>query len=109
MSTNFLLVPVKRGEFRTMTQAEFEACKYMPIGILRCKIEKKNDNDYKKFRFSEKNKYPHYEVSFAREEGMKITMICNGKPNILEYSRDDCKTACELFGNFVKILYPLKQ
>lgn len=117
MASNFLMVPMSRGEFKTKTLEDLIVTKKqknrtidtLDFGIYRCIIESDDPQSFKIFRFNEKNYYTHYDLLWARENNMKITLIEDGSPNFLYYSRDKCMLACSLFSEYVKILYTLKQ
>ena len=106
MTSNTLKVPVKRGEFKIIT----ELSKYPEFGIYRCNIEKSEDENINKiFRWNKSNKYSQPDIFNAQELGLKIDLIIDNEPNFLYYPRDSLITFGELFKQYVEILFPLKE
>ena len=74
------LFPVKEGEFKQVTQKEFDNYTFYPFGIFRCKI--KYDENYKKlFRFSDKNYYTHIDLTRAKELNLNVELIIDEQAN----------------------------
>ena len=96
--------PVKRGEFKFIDE-ETKAKKFLPKGIYRCIVS----GDSKLFMFNKKNYYVNAELNEAKELGLTIEFINDGKPNMLEYSASSCVPMRSLFGEFVDFIFPLKQ
>ena len=105
-----LVVPVKRGDFKILTEEEFNQLEYLAYGIYRCKIYESIDpNVNKLFRFNYYNKYNHIDLNTAKKIGLKIELIQDKKPNVLLYPRNKCLTCHELFNKFTQFLFPLKE
>ena len=103
-------IPVKRGEFKTITQNELNSQEIFNYGIYRCKVQKSNDrNTDKLFRFNNKNYYPHISLEHAKSLNLKIEMIEDNKPNFLSYSRDKLIGFNEVFTEYTNYLFKLKE
>ena len=104
------IIPIQQGEFKHMTQNEFENITYYQIGIYRVNIKYPDNNTkwHKIFKLNDENYYTHIDVSYAKKLGLTLNLIEDGD-NWLFYSRTKCKAGSELFGEFVKLLYPLRQ
>lgn len=109
-STKFM-IPVKRGEFEIWTQDKLNEQTYYRYGIYHCKIHKDitNLNLKKVFRFNQSNYYTHFDMTMAKNIGLKMEIIDDGKPNVLLYSRDKLINSSWLFRDYVDILFKLKQ
>ncbi len=99
-----VLFPVKAGEFLTWKEFEYNPA----IAIYRCEIEPTNDS-WKLFRINNKNKYTSVDLRRARELKLNIKLIQDGEPNVLLYNRQKCVTGSQLFGEYVKYLFPLRK
>ena len=110
-SSNNFLIPIQQGEFKTISNDEFEALKYYQIGVYHVEIQYP-DNNYKKwkklFRLNHKNYYTQIDLTLAKELNLPMTIIIDSQPNFLFYDRNKCKTGKQCFGQFVDYLYPLK-
>ena len=98
-----MVFPVQEGELKYLT--EFEP--FFRYGIYRAKISGNTSN--KLFRLNYDNHYTHIDLTRAKELNYKIDLIIDDKPNFLYYSRDKFLTGSEIFGEFIDILYPLKE
>ena len=106
MTSSTLKIPIKRGEFKIIT--EFN--KYPEFGIYHCIIEKSEDKNINKlFRWNRNNKYSQPDIFNAQELGLKINLIMDDKPNFLYYPRENTVAFSELFKQYVEILFPLKE
>lgn len=97
--------PVKKGEFKTMTQEEFDEMEMVEYGIYKAIITDK----HKLFQNNPNNKYTHIDLTTARKLGLKVKLICDGQANCLLYSRDKRATGKQIFGAFVNNLYELRK
>ena len=97
--------PIAEGEVKYITQLEEKILNY---GIYRCHITY-DKNMTKLFRFNFKDHYTHTDLYRARELKLNIKLIVDDKPNFLYYSRDKLLVGTELFGNYVDLLFDLKQ
>jgi len=103
-----MLFPIKRGEFFLITTDEFINKTFYQYGIYRVVIE--FDAAKKKaFRWNNNNLYTHIDLTLAKKIGLKYHIIDDGKVNALIYSRDKLVTGSQLFGQFVDLVYPLKE
>ena len=102
MQKNNIQFPIAEGEFKTVK--EFDKSLF---GIYRCKIFE--DETKKFFTFNPKNYYTHSDIIVAQEYGLKISIIQDGKPNFLYYSKDKLISGQYLFKKYVEKLYELKQ
>jgi hypothetical protein len=102
---------IKEGEFQLITDKEFrESDAYFKYGIFRCVVIKSGDYSIDKlFRFNHKNKYTHIDLNNAKLLGLEIQLIEDGAVNFLHYSRDKLLSGNELFGEYVDLLFNLKQ
>ena len=98
-----ITLPTKRGEFRTITNADItEYCRY---GIYRAIV---TNYDLKLFKPNVENFYTHYDLMSAKKHGYQIDMINDGQPNFLYYSKECNAIASHLFRPFTTELYKLK-
>ena len=102
---------IKAGEFQLINDKEFrESDAYFKYGIFRCVVIRSNDYSIDKlFRFNNKNKYTHIDLNNAKLLGLQIQLIEDGDVNFLHYSRDKLLSGNELFGEYVDLLFKLKQ
>ena len=106
-ASHYFLIALKAGEFKRLTQKEFDKLKFYQYGIYRCEIE---ESKPKLFRNNKLNYYSHIDLTRAKELNLKITLtdLEDDEPNFLYYSRDKLITGDALFGEYVKYLFPLK-
>ena len=102
---------IKEGEFQLITDKEFrESDAYFKYGIFRCVVIRSGNYSIDKlFRFNHKNKYTHIDLNNAKLLGLEIQLIEDGDVNFLHYSRDKLLSGNELFGEYVDLLFNLKQ
>lgn len=106
MNLSTLKFPVKRGEFKIIENIE----KYPQFGIYRCKVYKNDDTDINKItKLNYHNYYTSNDITNFLKYGFKVELIQDNTPNFLYYSRDKLITYNEVFKNYVKLLYPLKE
>jgi hypothetical protein len=106
MSDNHILFPIKKGEFKTLSQKEFSELKFYQCGIYRCKIEVPNN---KLFRRNKNNYYTQIDLNRAKELGYKMKLIVDGKPNFLYYDRKKMILGYHLFKDYVQLLFKMKE
>jgi hypothetical protein len=106
MKNQHFYVPLKRGEFKLLTQAEFLKLPYYSYGIYRVEIER---IDTMLFRYNCKNYYTQIDLTEAKHLGLKMKIIEDGKPNFLFYDRSGMIEGNKLFAEYVDILYKLKE
>ncbi len=110
MSNNNSLVPVKRGIFDTKTNEELHNLKFFPYGIYRAVITPSGDDKIDRlFRFNTQNKYPSDSLNDAKKLGFDIEFISDDKPNCLFYPRSHCLTGHQVFAEFDKFLFEMKE
>jgi len=97
------LFPIKEGELKYITKLSEKD--YYEFGIYRC-IIKGSD---KIFKFNKHNHYTHIDLKCAKELGLNIDLIIDDQPNFIYYSRDKLITGNELFGQFVDVMFSLKE
>lgn len=102
LSSN-MLFPIKEGELKYITEFKSE---YFEYGIYRAIIK---PTKTKLFRFNNSHYYTHVDLTRAKELNLDIQLIIDSKPNFLYYSRDKCLTGSEIFGEYVKYLFELKE
>ena len=107
-SSSKLLIPIKQGELKTLTQKQLDEMKYFDIGVYHCTIEIPTGDLKKLIWVNNDNFYTHYELTYIREKKLKITMI-DEKDNFLYYKRSSCKLGSEIFKEYVDYVYKLKQ
>jgi hypothetical protein len=78
---------------------------FFEFGIYRA-IVKSNS---KLFSVNRYNYYTHIDLTRAKELNLDIQLIQDGQANFLHYSRDKCLTGYEIFGEYVDLLFDLKQ
>jgi len=113
MNDKYNLFPIKRGEFKTVTQdyidTQIKSDKpSFSFGIYRCEIEY-DPKHYKEFRINRHNKYTHRDMQTAAKLKMKMKLIIDDEPNFLHYPRSSCVTGQQLFGKFVEEVFKLKK
>jgi hypothetical protein len=109
-SSKFLLIPIKAGILKNITTEELNERTYFDIGVYYCTIEQPQDANIKKLIWiNHANYYSHYELQYAKDKGLKITMLSKDGGNFLHYPRNHCKTGSEIFGDYAKTLYKLKE
>jgi hypothetical protein len=103
-----MLFPVKDGELKYIKEFKSEFFEY---GIYRAIVHMSdNVNINKLFRFNySKNVYTNVDLTRAKELELDIELIVDDQPNFLYYSRDKLLTGTEIFGEYVNLLFPLKQ
>lgn len=102
LQNNNILYPIKPGQFKTLSKFDIDH----HTAIYRCRI---TGPDKRLFRENKLNYYTSHDVRRAGELSYNIQLIKDGKPNVLVYERKDCKTGAQLFGEFVKYLFNLKE
>jgi hypothetical protein len=100
------LFPVREGEAKYITNIELNAKSFFDFGIYHCNVEKCYNNLFKNCK---NNYYTHIDLKRAKELHLKIDMIVDGQPNFLYYSRDKLLTGFEIFGNYIDLLFGLKE
>ena len=112
MKDNKMLFPIKQGEFKTLTQEEFNKLTFFQYGIFRATVKKSNDEIDKLFMFKSrdvpKQYYTHIELTLAKDLGLQINIIEDGDPNFLYYKRDSLVSGKVLFGEYIDYFYALK-
>lgn len=106
MKQQHFSIPVRKGEFKKMTQEEFNSREYLEYGIYRVKISGINK---KLFIENKRNKYTHYDLMVAKENGYKMELICDENPNALVYDANCRVNGNEMFGKYVDYLFDLKK
>jgi hypothetical protein len=105
MNLPTLKFPIKRGEFKKIDKFE----QYPKFGIYKCIIKPSDDsNTNKLFKFNSSNKYSSIDIYNARNLGLEIELIQDEEINFLEYTSDKLITFNEVFSNYVKFLFALK-
>lgn len=105
MNLPTLKFPIKRGEFKKIDNFE----QYLKFGIYKCIIKPSDDtNTNKLFKFNSSNKYTNIDIYNARNLGLEIELIQDEEINFLEYTSDKLITFNEVFNNYVKFLFALK-
>lgn len=108
---NFL-IPIKAGVLKTITQKEFEdnelkGQKYIFFGVYKAIVSDVPAKYKKALYINRHNYYTHYELRMFRKYGATIKII-EEPNNWLYYDRKACLTGSEIFGDYVKLLFPLK-
>ena len=105
-----MLFPCKEGEFRQLSQEEFNAWKssFFRYGIYRCHIPY-NAKCKKLFRFNDQNRYTHIDLLRAVQLSLEMQIIMDDQANFLYYSRDKLLTGSEVFGQYVDYCFELKE
>ena len=94
--------PVKAGVLKTMTQEEFKDRKYFEYGVYNCFIECEDD---RVFTVNDNCLYTHYELNYALECGLDIELL---DETYLSYVDKIIKSS-DVFGNYIDMLYPIKE
>lgn len=102
--------PIGAGELKVLTTEEFnKMTTYYEYGIYRAKVSKSDKDTNKLFRFNDENYYTHIDLDVARHLKLKIELIVDGQINFIHYERSKRLAGTEIFGQFVKVMYELKQ
>ena len=107
-SSEHLMIPIKAGILQTITQKEMEDWTNFKRGIYKCRIEEPKGNLKHLIHISQENLYTHYELTYANSKGLQITMI-DEPDNFLHYPADHCLKGSQVFGQYAKYLYELKE
>ena len=103
-------IPIKRGEFRTLSQKMLKNMDYYNFGIYRCVVEQSQDKNINKlFKFNKLNYYTHISLEQAKSLNLSIKMIEDNQPNNLFYSKDKVIGYNEVFTEYTKFLFELKE
>jgi hypothetical protein len=97
--------PIRRGEFMTLSDEDFQNMEFFKFGIYRATVS----GEHKLFRFNDIHFYTHTDLQLAKKLKLPIKIICDDQANFLHYSFDKLISGKDLFGEFVKILYPLRK
>lgn len=101
--------PIKEGIYKTLTTEDLYS-KCVNYGIYRCIVEKTTDkNKQKMFRYNKFNYYTHYDVKRAQKMNLKVEMVMDGQVNHLFYDASSRECHYRIFGEYVKLLFGLKQ
>ena len=106
--SKYLLIPIKKGILKTITQTDFDNMKFVEFGVYHCKIDELTGDNKKLIWINKTNYYTHYELSYILSKGVEIKII-EEPDNFLSYPRDYCKAASEIFGDYAKYVFPLKR
>ena len=97
-------LPHKQGEFKTITQEDFNSMEFKEYGIYHCEIE----GVHKFFMKSKQHYYTSYSVDHAMKLGLKIKIITDGDVNFLAYTADKRVDSSGVFRKYIDYLFPLK-
>jgi len=110
--------PIKQGTFSNIPNELFQQKihklnnEYLHYGIYKAEITATKDTYKKIFRFNKSdNYYTHLDIQQAIKYGFKVELLVdvNGEVNALTYLNDSLISGYEMFGDYVKLLYPLKE
>jgi hypothetical protein len=104
MSSLNFQIPMKKGEFRYISQKEFSELKFYQFGIYRCKIT--SEHPYVKKDRS--NYYTQYDLILFKELGITYEIIDDGQTNCIIYEKDRIN-GNKMFGAFANYMYELKK
>lgn len=115
LKSNNFLVPIKKGEFKKLTQKEFDRLLIgykengvyhgLQTGIYRAII---TPGIHPLFRENKMNYYTNLDIKVAKDLGFKIELLQGCDHNALVYHRKCCLTGQQVFGKYVNKLFPLK-
>lgn len=108
-SSEHLMIPIKQGILKTLSQEEFDKMSFCPIGVYKCDIETPTGNLKKLIWINPNKYYTHYELNYIREKGLKIKMIVEPDNCIMYPRKTHCMTGSEVFGEFTDIVWPIKR
>ena len=95
----------RQGSFKTIQELPQLASKDK-YTIYRCKIE---GYDERLFQRNKNDYYTGFDVATAQEEGYKITLYQDDKPNCLVYGEHTYIRGSEVFATFVGDMFKLKE
>jgi len=96
--------PVECFEKVYYTENEFNRLTYYKYGIYRCSILGEDIL----FKKNPMNIYCHYDLTVAKELGLKIVINTDEQYNFYYYSKEKLVKGMDVFGPFVEKLYELK-
>lgn len=99
-----MLFPIKRGNYHTFTQEEFQKLPFYQYGIYICNVEGK----HRFFKRNKNNKYTHIDLNYMKTLGIKFTIDHECSPNALIYTRDKLIEGHNLFGKYIDYVGKLK-
>lgn len=107
MSLQYFKIPMKQGEFKILDELP---TKFIPYGIYRAKITRPNKNHKSFFAFkkSDCSFYTSIDLTVAREQGLNIELVQDGKFNALLYGNDKRINSHNIFKKYVDKFYKLK-
>ncbi len=108
MSIQYFKIPLKQGEFKTYE----ELPEFIPYGIYRANITRPHKNHKSFFLFKNKldiNFYTSIDLTIAREQGLNIELVKDGKDNALLYGNNKRVNSHNIFKKFVDKLYKVKK
>ena len=125
-SSKNMLVPIKRGIFKILTNENIIEMNQKlnggyAFGLYRFNIYKSGNSKIDRlFRFKplddpknnnilRKNFYTSVDLKMADTLGLKKELIIDNDINCVLYPRSHCLTGFEIFGKFVEVLKPLKE
>jgi len=108
MSSDKFMVPFKEGEYKYMTEEEFNNLKCVPFGIYRCIVTSTYIDLNKFFRFNKNNYYTHYDLTLAKQLKFTINIIINDGMNCLIYDSKKRIQGSKMYGSTINYLYQIK-
>jgi len=108
MTLSKFMIPVEMGTFHIIDTLNWSESGTIGYGIYRAKVQYKEEAK-KLFRWNKRDFYTHFDLQTAHKIGLQIDLTQDGENNFLHYEKKNCKSASRLFGDFVKVLFPIKQ
>ena len=107
LASKELIIPTKEGKEYKLTELPSE----IKTGFYRVSIISNCDNFRKLFGFSKENVYSDVSLKFAMKctNEKTISLIIDDEPNAYLYDDECLTTGNEIFGNWFKKLYKLKE
>ena len=105
-----LLIPVQKGESNFIKNEDFQKKEYYAYGLYHCIIKMSDSKEINNlFRYNSNNWYTSIDLKRANELNLSINIIENGQVNFIYYNSSKCVRACDLFKDYIDIVYKLKK
>jgi hypothetical protein len=109
MSNDKFLIPTGQGEIKTLSDDEFNAFKFYPVGIYRCAIASTNQAFNRLFRFNKNNCYTHNDLTLAKLLKFDIKIIVDSGANCMIYDSKNRIQGSKMYGSTIDYLYKIKK
>ena len=109
MSHDKFLIPTGQGEIKTLSDDEFNAFKFYPVGIYRCAIASTNQAFNRLFRFNKNKYYTHNDLTLAKLLKFDVKIIVDSGANCIIYDSKNRIQGSKMYGSTIDYLYKIKK